>query len=249
MNPINSYIFPPSTTAQSMPTFGGAHSPLNSGYSGVYGDSSAFKEWLNGPFKEYFFRDPSHVIDTSKIADNILSGIENLGENFQENFGSLLPSEDSQKPSNQPSTSSGVARLSVEPQTIDYLNAELAKHYGMSAETAYQEALANTSYQRAIKDMQAAGLNPAVLFGSGKGSGADGVSYVASGTTGSGPSGGTTAKSNKKDNLFSEGAFYGISAAIGLVGALLMKNPTGYWIGQSAAQGAMGAANAAHKSG
>jgi hypothetical protein len=152
---------------------------------------------------------------------------------------------DGQKPSEQPSTAPAVNRTPVEPQTIDYLNAELAKHYGMSAETAYQEALANTSYQRAMRDMAKAGLNPAALFGSGKGSGADGVSYVASGTTGSGPFGGTTAK---KDNLFSEGAYYGLSAAIGLIGALVMKNPTGYWILNSAAQGAMGAANAGYKS-
>jgi hypothetical protein len=118
----------------------------------------------------------------------------------------------------------------------------------MSKETAYQEALANTSYQRAMKDMQAAGLNPAVIFGSGKGSGADGVSYVSSGTTGSGRSGATTAKANEKANLFSEGAYYGLSAAIGLVGALLLKSPTGYWIGNSVAQGALGAANAGYKS-
>lgn len=159
----------------------------------------------------------------------------------------LNPGNSGQKPDEQPTSAPAAARTVAEPQTIDYLNAELAKHYGMSAETAYQEALSNTSYQRAMQDMKAAGLNPAVLFGSGKGSGADGVSYVSSGTIGSGSSGGTTARSNKKDNLFSEGAYYGLSAAIGLVGALLMKSPTGYWIGQSAAQGAMGAANAGYK--
>lgn len=165
-------------------------------------------------------------------------------------LNALFPTNpsDGNKPDAQQPTAAGVSGSPVSPQTIDYLNAELAKHYGMSAETAYQEALANTSYQRAIKDMQAAGLNPAALFGSGKGSGADGVSYVSSATTGSGPSGGTTAKSNSKGNLFSQGAYYGLSSLVGLGLALLMKNPTGYWIGQSAAQGAMGAANAGYKS-
>lgn len=64
-------------------------------------------------------------------------------------------------------------------KTLDFVNADLARQYGMSPETAYQEALSNTSYQRAVKDMQAAGLNPSALFGAGRVSGADGVSYVA----------------------------------------------------------------------
>ena len=45
-----------------------------------------------------------------------------------------------------------------------YINADLAQAYGMDKSAAYNEAMANTAYQRAVKDMQTAGLNPALMF-------------------------------------------------------------------------------------
>lgn len=53
--------------------------------------------------------------------------------------------------------------------SLDYLHADLAKRYGMDRQTAYNEAMANTAYTRAVADMQMAGLNPAVIFGAGRG--------------------------------------------------------------------------------
>lgn len=58
-------------------------------------------------------------------------------------------------------------------QKINYQDAPLAELYGMDATTAYQEALANTSVQRRIRDLQSAGINPVLSV---RGSGADGVS-------------------------------------------------------------------------
>lgn len=147
----------------------------------------------------------------------------------------------------KPSGGSAPVASGDSAKALDYLNADLAKYYGMSPETAYSEALSNTAYQRAVKDMQAAGLNPAVLFGAGRASTADGVNYIKPASDGSGGSGRSYSGSGKKGFLFSQGAYGAISAAAGLVGMVFSKNPTGYWIGSQTAKGIMGALNSLSK--
>lgn len=128
-------------------------------------------------------------------------------------------------------------------KSLDYLNADLAKYYGMSKETAYSEALSNTAYQRAVMDMQAAGLNPAVLFGAGRASAADGVNYIKADSGGSGSGSGRRRYSGGKSSgkLFSGSAYSVMSALGGIVGAAATKSAGGYWLGTSLAQGAMSA--------
>lgn len=133
-------------------------------------------------------------------------------------------------------------------------NADIAKLYNMSNETAYQEALANTSYQRAVKDMQAAGLNPAALFAAGRVSGADGVGYVtgASGDSSGGFYGASSslssAKAARRQYLFGNGTYNWLK--IGAAGATLMatKSPSKAMMAYTAAGYLLKALNGSYQS-
>ena len=137
------------------------------------------------PYYQDVFAGKLPLSGAFQSAKGVLSGTSS----YSDLFSSLGVSDDSPlrgslSPSGSPSGSPSRGYYpSPSARQIDYLYADLAKHYGMDSQTAYNEAMANTSYQRAVADMQMAGLNPASLFSAGRASAAG--SGYASGSGGS----------------------------------------------------------------
>ena len=125
---------------------------------------------------------------------------------------------------------------------LDYYQAALAGHYGMDASTAYQEALANTSYQRSVQDMLNAGLNPASLFAAGRVSGANGVNYATQ--LGSGfVDSGSGAGSARGKYVFSKGMYNALQGIGGTMAVAVTKHPASYFPGAAATKGVLNAIN------
>lgn len=155
-------------------------------------------------------------------------------------------SPDSAKPPSGPRRDPGPGPVFSQPQTFDYLDAPWASAYGMAKETAYSEAMENTAYRRSVTDMQAAGLNPAAIFGAGNGYTAGSPNHIASASSGSGSGSGSRrsrGSSRSGGKLFSSSAYSTLSALGGIVGAAATRTAGGYWLGVSLTQGAMSALN------
>lgn len=190
---------------------------------------------------------PIYHTAVDKVLTKIQSGEPVLQPIAKSGSGSVSPVNSG--------SASSVSTGILAPSTIDYLNADMAKHYGMSRETAYAEAMENTAYARAVADMKSAGLNPAVIFGAGRGYAAGTPDYISSvsSSSDSSSSGGSSAysykqsysggKSSNNGKLFNSGVYSVLSALGGVVGAAATKNAGGFWIGTSIAQAAMSAAN------
>lgn len=172
------------------PEYSGIWMPNSSG-SSIW-NNSAVQNWAGSLYDPVY----SGVVDTPAELEQIYNSP--LGQAYSSgNLLSLVSPVDTNSGSAISRRRSGGSRH----QPVNYIDAPIAERYGMNAQTAYNESLANTAHQREVQDLLKAGLNP-VLSARYGGSSAPSTIYVPN--SGSGSSGGSGGSYNSAQgaNLF-----------------------------------------------
>lgn len=155
--------------------------------------------------------------DVAEIVNTIGDNFASVKDKASKFIGDLLHGSDAS------SIGGNQGQLSMvnSAQDVNYINADLAKAYGMDASTAYQEALSNTAYQRAVQDAKNAGLNPALMFSSGS---------SASSFSGTLANGNVGSSAKAQSNL----DFSAIGSVVGAIAGLLIgQNASSLYAGKS----------------